>query len=389
MTATLLIRLVVLAMIAGALAACHGGQVVVGAAPLCVDDARYPADRGDTCALSADDRKLQTDRENLEKEENNQLFAAKLSVYHADLENQIFNIVQESEYKCGQFVDELTKGEGTSNTVLDILGGGFAALGTAFTPLSTVHALSAASAISSGAKGAINGDLLAKAAISDFADAIQKTYYVRMDQFVRDVAATDPAKLSYGASVARIRIIHRYCSLASAEATISATLSGSGGNVAAAPGAATQQVVQVLNKPADGDDFKIIGSIAKPSKTLTAEVNQKGLNTIADVVLLLVVKVNADSDFQALGIFATPGNDAASVVLHIPAGIAACWSATSGGTPDKLKTDECAQVPAPAGAGAGGPPAAAAKAVLAPLFKLDNAVLRPIPPPGSAAPSQQ
>src|SRR5438445_2098246 len=78
-------------------------------------------------------------------------------------------IINDSEEKCANFLNGLVLAENSVNTGFDMATTLFTALATAFTPLATVHALTAAGTISSGWRTAINSNIYAKATIGNYA----------------------------------------------------------------------------------------------------------------------------------------------------------------------------------------------------------------------------
>jgi len=145
----------------------------------------------------------------------------------ADVKPYLGLVINESENNCGKFVTGLVLAANTTNTSLDLLTTVFTALGTAFTPLGTVHALAAAGSVSSGWKTAIDSDIYAKATIANYAQAIQTSYYTDMKTYMADLDNSDITKIVPEEEVAKIRSIHKECSLASAQNTISATVGSS------------------------------------------------------------------------------------------------------------------------------------------------------------------
>jgi hypothetical protein len=137
-------------------------------------------------------------------------------------------IVQDSATKCGTFVKKLVAAETGTDTALDLLATTFSALGTAFTPIATIHALNAAGTIASGSKAAIDSDIYAKASVANFIQAIQSTYYKDLQSYWNNFeAAPNNPPVNLPGEVMKIMDVHAECSLASAQAAISATLKGS------------------------------------------------------------------------------------------------------------------------------------------------------------------
>jgi len=155
-------------------------------------------------------------------------------------------VVNESEFACGKFVNGLVLSETGVDTGLDLLTTVFTALGTAFTPLATVHALTAAGSISSGWKTAIDADIYAKASIANYAQAIQGSYYADVKSYLDNLTKSDETALVPSVEVAKIRSIHKECSLASAQATIATTLQPS---TPSAPAAAPQPAANAAAPP--------------------------------------------------------------------------------------------------------------------------------------------
>jgi hypothetical protein len=131
-------------------------------------------------------------------------------------------LVRDSQDKCADFVKRLVVTETGFNIGLDLASTGLSALSTAFTPLSTVHALGAASSIASGSRTAIDSDVYAKASIANFAQAIQSTYYSDMKKYWTAVSKRSAADALLELPV--IMQIHAECALAPAESSISSTL---------------------------------------------------------------------------------------------------------------------------------------------------------------------
>jgi hypothetical protein len=132
-------------------------------------------------------------------------------------------VVLDSERKCNAFLGALTFEQNSVNTFTDITATIASAVSTAVTPPGTKSALSAVSSIASGSKTAIDTDVFDKAATSDFAAAIQRTYTADMKTYTTGLPQlTDPIIVSN--EVAKIQSIHNECSLAQAESAIQAKL---------------------------------------------------------------------------------------------------------------------------------------------------------------------
>jgi len=133
-------------------------------------------------------------------------------------------LIVQSQDKCADFLNGLVLAENTSNTAFDVATTLFSALATAFTPLSTVHGLAAAATVSNGWKSAINANVYAKAAAANYAQAIQATYYHDVGTYLVALQAMPEEQVVPTIEAAKIQVIHRECSLASAQSTIAKTL---------------------------------------------------------------------------------------------------------------------------------------------------------------------
>ena len=135
----------------------------------------------------------------------------------------VWDALMLSQSKCNKFVNGLVATETGTDTSLDLLTTLSSSLATAFTPLATTHALSAAAAVTGGWRTAIDSDVFAKASIANFAQAIQSTYYKDAGDFGTQLLS-ETGSIDVGAQIARLQTIHAECSLGSAQATIAATL---------------------------------------------------------------------------------------------------------------------------------------------------------------------
>jgi hypothetical protein len=179
---------------------------LVAAEPLCEDSPGYEVASNGTCKPASDVSSPPTSSAFPNKE-------------------YVGRVLNESEYNCGKFVDDLVLISNSTNTTLDGLTTVFTALGTAFTPLGVVHGLTAAGSITSGWKTAIDTDVYAKQTIANYAQAIQSGYYTDLHTYIDSLnAVTDDSAIILPIEVAKIRTIHRECSLATAQASISSTM---------------------------------------------------------------------------------------------------------------------------------------------------------------------
>jgi len=84
--------------------------------------------------------------------------------------------ITDSYQKCEAYKRRLLYGSRVSDLGFDILKTIFGALGTAFTPVETVHVFTAATTISSGTKTAIGADIYQNATAPIMVQAIASTY---------------------------------------------------------------------------------------------------------------------------------------------------------------------------------------------------------------------
>lgn len=146
-----------------------------------------------------------------------------------DVEKREFlgGVVLDSEIKCTDFLDNLVFSENSVNTTGDILSTTMSSLATVFTPLSTVHALTAGATITTASKAAIDSDIYAKASITTFQTALEQSYFKSIGTY-RDALPT-MTNIVVSAEVAKIESIHATCGLAAAESSITATLNAPSG----------------------------------------------------------------------------------------------------------------------------------------------------------------
>lgn len=216
------------------------------------------------------------------------------------LKDALGEVVLQSERRCNRFLSDLVLYETGTNTGADVLATVTSTLAAALTPVGTSHALSAASAIITGSKTAIDTDVYAKASIANFASAIDATYYSDMSKYVGGLAAADPSTLSWPIEVYKITAIHRECALATAQATISKTLQPPS---AAAPATAAATAANLT--------VSYTTSSADASSVATGLINA----------------VNNSAAYQAAGVTAAatapPGS---GFILKVPPAMTIAWS---------------------------------------------------------------
>ncbi len=140
-----------------------------------------------------------------------------------ELVGVVGSIAVDSQARCDAFLSRLALAQSSSDTGLDFLST-ILALGTAFTPISTVHGLTAAATITGGWKSALDSDMYAKATIANYSQAVQTTYGKDIAGYIDKLSAVDATRVVVSLEYAKIQSIHAECSLASAQAAIAASL---------------------------------------------------------------------------------------------------------------------------------------------------------------------
>jgi hypothetical protein len=242
-------------------------------------------------------------------------------------------VLIDSGQKCQEFADRLSTAQRGVDTSFDILSGVLSALATAFTPLATVHALTAAATISTATKSAINADVYARAAASLILQQINNTYYVEIKKYRDDLLARDDRNIVPALEVSSIEAIHRQCSLDSALAALSqaGTVANAAAGAAAGAAKGASEAAARNQSPTEG---AILGAAigaaagaagptaAAPSAAATQGANAavaaiSGFNTASAATCLqkLIIKPDPEgkanrariaSQAQALGINVGP-----------------------------------------------------------------------------------
>jgi hypothetical protein len=146
-------------------------------------------------------------------------------------------VLLDSGRKCQEFTNRLSVAQRGVDTSFDILTVILSALATAFTPLSTVHGLTAAATISTGTKAAINADVYAKATAALILQEINQTYYADIDKYRTELSKTQDAGVIPTIELSKIEAIHRECSLDAAIASLSQSQAAASASLAAISGA--------------------------------------------------------------------------------------------------------------------------------------------------------
>jgi hypothetical protein len=237
-------------------------------------------------------------------------------------------VVRESEYYCGQFLNGLSLDANSSNVSLDVLTTIMTALGTAFTPLSTVHAFTAAGSITSGTKTAIDSDIYARMTIANYAQAIESTYYTRINAYINKLAIANPGNLVESLEISKIMEIHKNCSLQAAQSTINSALKPP----STTPSASLLTVTVTGIEP--NTIYSLTGTEISPQKTLHIKYKtppKKGAATPQIVVAKLIDKaLDPRSGFSAADVVLSPvSSSSSSFTISSPSSIQ--WSVSPSG----------------------------------------------------------
>src|SRR5579862_1816404 len=209
---------------------------------------------------------------------------------------KVHDLVQDSQTKCEAFVVDMFKRTAETNTGLDILGTITSSLATVFTPLTTVHALTAASTITGGAKTAISTEFLNGVTISHITQAIQSTYSVDMKNYINYLnTVTDPNGIDVVGARSTIQSYHAECALPAADGSIASALQPS------SPPQSTQLTL-----------------------TYTVTATDK---TAANVASHILAQLNGDANFKAAGVTAAEDKNPpnGTIKISIPANSTATW----------------------------------------------------------------
>ena len=201
-----------------------------------------------------------------------------------DLE-KVHDLVQDSEQKCSEFVVGMFASNAKTSTYLDVAATSFTAIATVFTPINTVHALTAAGTVASGTKTSIQNNYLNALTLSHVVQAVQTSYSSKMADYIGYLA--HQKEVDVYAERSTILAIHGLCSLPQAEGTIQATLSQGTGSSPASPMGPLSFIYTVSDADADlaklaanfADEFsnnaamKDAGLYAKPSASNKTDIN--------------------------------------------------------------------------------------------------------------------
>ena len=156
----------------------------------------------------------------------------------------------------------------------------------------------------------------------NFSQAINATYYKDIAAYSATLVAKSDADINPAFEVTQIMLIHKECALASAQATISASLTPQ-------PSGETNEnswTVTVVALPAVGGAAAFSGTTSAAAETVSYQVNAN--DKIEDVVQGLKAKMQ-QSGLAKLGVTvadaATPAN---SFLLQAPKSLNVIWAPT-------------------------------------------------------------
>ena len=177
---------------------------------------------------------------------------------------ELADSITESYQKCEAYKRSLLFGSRASNFGFDVLTTVFSALATAFTPVGTVHALTAAATISSGSKTALDADIYVNATAPLMAQALSMTYDAQM-KALQDKLAAAPDAATPNVYFSEVVAVHLKCSLTEAMVTVQSlenqkTPAGAGGAVTVA--GIVPKAVFTLN---DGGEITITSLASGPA----------------------------------------------------------------------------------------------------------------------------
>jgi hypothetical protein len=191
-------------------------------------------------------------------------------------------LVQDSQTKCAEFVNSLFAETAGTGLVLDVLNTASSALATVFTPLPTVHALTAASTIFGGARASITAEYLNSLTISHISQAIQSTYSSDMQKYIAWLDTANPNTIDVFHERSRIVSYHNECSLAAAEGSIGSA----------------------LQPPAQTGQTTLLGLSYKVGSNLGSAHDDSNIQGLTSAI---IAAINGDAGFNKAGVTAAPG----------------------------------------------------------------------------------
>jgi hypothetical protein len=147
-----------------------------------------------------------------------------------------------------------------------------------------------------------------------------------MGEYVAVLNKADDKTLTASIEVVRIQTIHRECTLAAAQSTISATLQPSGAQESSAIAQDTLQVTGTL--PAGGNVSLSATSRVLPGYVVNVFYPVKPADTAIDIAAGILAAVNNDSALKGAGIKAVQTNEGkpdGTIILQSPASAGVMW----------------------------------------------------------------
>jgi hypothetical protein len=203
-------------------------------------------------------------------------------------------VASASEARCADFLTSLVVASNGTHTGLDMLTTVFSALGTAFSPIATVHAMAAAASISSGWRANIDSDIYARLAIQDMLQAIQATYYTQMASYVSNLPYLNETDIIVPAELTKIQTIHATCTLASARGSVSSSLKPPSQAPSGPTDTATLTISVSGNAAAAGDTIVLTvqSSTVQNIPPVPISINVSKGNNASDIASRMVNTVN-------------------------------------------------------------------------------------------------
>ncbi|HEY1799033.1 MAG TPA: hypothetical protein VGG57_23165 [Stellaceae bacterium] len=145
-----------------------------------------------------------------------------------DARNEIVGrYIRESDQLCGEYLQNLTRYQRTSNLIFGSLSTALGGLGAAFTQASVVRPLSAAASIASGERAEVEADAFAKQTAEVVAAAIKNSRLRTYNDIVQNKFPRPISAWPTGLAIADVVSYHNKCSLneglAEAAASVAAT----------------------------------------------------------------------------------------------------------------------------------------------------------------------
>jgi len=291
-------------------------------------------------------------------------------------------LVQDSQLKCAAFVNSLFAETAGAGLALDVLSTGTSAVAGIVTPLSNSHALAAASTVLGATKTGITANYLNTLSLGHITQAILASYTGDMSDYINSLGTvSDPKRVNIYLERSKIQNIHKKCSLAMAESTISNTLQNQPGSGAAQG----LQKVHSIGDVANDTDPKILAN------ALATEIN--GVFATAGVTATTsgnVVSLARPAGLTLAVTSVPPG--LVTYVLGPPDLIAIIGKPQKGNTitiagppASQQPSAATAPTPAPGAAPAAAPANAPAPAAAVPAGAPAPVITAPVSPPGPAA----